>query len=176
MARKLTEKEFITELANRWGVTYDSAKTKYYEFVEFLCDELLMYGFIDLPTFGNFRTETQQGRYIYTPIASKDDTPEKIWIDTHERIKFRASKSLKAYINDDKATKAETMRHRRALKKKEISDKEREHQIEIAENRALAMELVKQKQKERKKAQQNWGKNKKIIEQPIEGYWEDFKE
>lgn len=112
-----------------------------------------MYGFIDLPTFGSFKTRTQQGKYIYSPIASKGDIPEKIWIDPYEQIRFKASKVLKNYINNDKATKSETMRHRREIKKIEISNKEREHQIEVSQNKALTMELVKQKQEERKKAQ-----------------------
>lgn len=163
MARKLTEKEFITELSHRWGVTYESAKTKYYEMIDFLCDELLMYGFIDLPTFGTFRTELQQGKYIYLPVALKDDDPEKVWIDGYERIRFRASKTLKKYINKEKATKAETMRQRRIIQKQKAATDELQHQREVADNREVAMQRVKEKKKQRAKPQ-------------IDTYWENFDE
>lgn len=171
MARKLTEKEFISELASRWGTSYNNAKNKYYIMIEFLCDELLMYGFVDLPTFGKFKTELQQGKYIYTPVAHKDDKPEKIWIDAYERIKFKASKTLKDYINHDKATKAETMRQRREIKKQQIANVEKEHQIEVAQNITAAMEIVQQKKKMRNKSKNSI----KNIDQ-IDGYWDELKE
>lgn len=171
MARKLTEKEFITELASRWGTSYDNAKNKYYTLIEFLCDELLMYGFIDLPTFGKFKTEVQQGKYIYLPIACKGDDPEKVWIDAYERIKFKASKTLKDYINHDKATKAETMRQRREIKKQQIAQAEKEHQIEVAQNKIAAMEIVQQKRKARQKS-------KSSIDNTIPSteYWDELTE
>lgn len=172
MARKLTEKEFITELAERWNTTYESARVKYYELIDFMCDELLMYGFIDLPTFGNFRTELHDGKYIYLPTVLKNDTPEKVWIEPYNRIRFKASKTLKDYINKDKVTKAETIRLRKQIKKQNNINKEKEHQIEIAENRQLIMEAVLQKKQQRKK--QN-GKKPKAINTQY-SYWDDLKE
>lgn len=184
MARKLTEKEFITELAKRWGVEYDSAKIKYYEMINFLCDELLMYGFIDLPTFGSFRTKFQQGKYAYIPADFKSGEPEKVWIDPYFRIKFKATKTLKDYINKDKVTKAETLRLVREIKKQKSLDVEKEKQIQIAQNREDIMAAVQARKKERaeriknpppKPKKKNGGKAQ-TEEQELYSYWDKFTE
>lgn len=149
MARKLLPQEFYKELSKKINCDVDQTQFIWENIVEFLIDEMKMYGEIKCPSFGEFKLTTKGGREVHIPNSPCDkvrlnttDAFRTQYIDFYQQLKFYPSDSLKNVINNHSDTTAVWKRAREEVRKYQAEQAAIEKEKEILKKKQNAMNIV----------------------------------
>lgn len=186
MARKLLPQEFYKELSKKLDCDFDKAQFIWENIVEFLIDEMKIYGSVQCPSFGEFRSITKGGKKYHVPNSIYDkerlntDAPfREEYIDFYQEIHFKSAETLKQVMNNKIDTTAVWKRAREQVRKYKEEQAAFEKEKIVLARKQNAMNMVREKKLEnirKKKEFEKLSKTKqdKIIkEQSKNTDWEE---
>ena len=186
MARKLLPQEFYKELSKRIDCDFDKTQSIWENTVEFLIDEMKMYGSVSCPSFGILKSVTKGGKKMHLPNSEYDkerlNTDENFrveYVEPYQKVSFIPSELLKDAINNKADTTSMWKRAREAVRKYKAEQEAFEKEKALLEKKQNAMNTVRErklKNIKKKKAFDKLSKTKqdKIIEEKTKNKdWEE---
>ena len=128
MARKLTPTEFYELIGKETKMDANKVKEFWTIFVDVAVNELIDYGYFDMPLIGRFESKIYRSTHIPNGV---DDNTCRIVTDTYKRINFRASDTFKDTVSGKRVTRRELMNYRRESDKYKKAQEECERQEKI---------------------------------------------
>ncbi|MEG0899391.1 MAG: hypothetical protein RSD67_02410 [Oscillospiraceae bacterium] len=152
MARKLTPSEFFEIMAQKNGISPLVFQQVYESTMDFIVNEMRMYGEIKLPNFLNITLTHFESKYRRVPIDISLENRGKtklVWVEAYDKLNFVPTERFKQNVNDNYVTRAEIKKQRVIAEKDRKILAELEKQKGLRENALLQLEEIRKKKQEK---------------------------
>jgi len=154
MGKKLTATETYRSLArinNKYSV--ESFKEMYETLNEFIVDELLRFGYVDLPNLGRIKLILIDGHMGHVPSSNPEieGKTKMIYIEPYYTFKFTSTEIFKQNINNGRPPRAELKRERERYRAESQKEKNEQRIKELLKNEPERLEKAREKAEERRK-------------------------